>query len=176
MRRSRARNVLGLDLSLSGSAAVLLPERWRPGSWDFPTERVGHRLPRDASPEELADRLVDIVGALVFFARRYAAAHVFLEGGSYGQQGLALEGLKGAVRFALRAELGLAARSVAPVTARKYLLGGGKLPRGKGVVQALVHQRLRDAGAAWGPSDYGDAFVVASFGRTEIGLPGLVLA
>ena len=40
---------------------------------------------------------------------------------------------------------------------------------------AVVHAALIEAGAPWKQSDERDAFLVASYARTELGMPGLSL-
>jgi hypothetical protein len=69
-------------------------------------------------------------------------------------------------------QAGMLVRPVNQSTVRKYFLG--KLPPKDRA--GAVHSALKGMGAPWHSSDVGDAFVVANYGRTELGLPGVTLA
>lgn len=168
--------VVGIDPSLRATAAVLLAPTWRPGDWTMPVERAGYDLQR-ATPLQLAERLHVIAERMVSFVRVHRATHVFIEDYAFGMAGSSnaitlLAELGGGIKVELFGQLGLAAVPVNQSTVRKYFLG--KLPPKDRA--AAVHTALRRVGAPWATSDPGDAFLVASFGRSELGLPGMTLA
>lgn len=130
------------------------------------------------------ERRFDIAERIALFVLNQQKApgmprvHVFVEdavGGLAGMGGLRLAELAGAVKHAVYSLTGLECSPVNVNTARKYLLG--KLPKKDRAV--ATHAALRRAGCPvlgdWSTADMADSFAVASYGRTEIGLPGLVL-
>lgn len=175
MTRRRSFVVLGLDLSLRSAAGCALGANWRPGEWGAQTLVCGSGLTVTATPAERAARLHDVAHRLASFAASVRADAVFVEDYAYGlagRGGMMLAELGGAVKFEFH-RLGLP--PVVPVnasTARKYLLGA-RMPR-KGAAVA-THRLLGELGCPFGTSDERDAFVVANYGRTELGLPGLTL-
>jgi hypothetical protein len=169
--RTRKEVVVGLDLSLRSAAAVALNPSWVPGTWNIPTSVVGYGI-KAATPEQRSARLVEIADALIVFAKRERATHVFVEDYAYGLAGLGgmmLAELGGAVKFLFYKQLGLVVTPVNVSTARKYFLG--KLPPKDRA--AITHRTMLELGCPFKTSDERDALLIASYGRTEVGLPGL---
>lgn len=175
MRHRKAPRVLGLDLSLRATAAVLLPEDWDPASpdrWDVPSAVFGYSLEK-ATPREELERLAEIAQGVAVFAVNHRITHAYVEGAAYGlsaRSGVRLAELAGAVKVVLFDLTDVVAVPVSSTTVRKFFLG--KLPR-KGAAEA-THARLKELGCPWEGSDRGDAILLASYGRSGLGLPGLV--
>lgn len=172
----RPRNVLGLDLSLRSSGAVVLRTGWCPGPamFDVPVMSTGYEL-KAPGPLQTVVRLASIVSDLARFADAHGVTHAYVEDLAYGlagQQGARLAGLADVVRVGLYERLGLVVVPVNQNTVRKFFLG--KLPPRDRA--GATHAKLRELGCPWDRSDYGDAFLVASYGRTELGLTGLTVA
>ena len=168
--------VVGLDLSLRGTAAAYLPPDWVPGDWStVRTMTVGYE---GGDEEKNNMRLADISDAVCGFVEDSRARNVGIESYAFKAQGnrlLQVAELVGAVRAKLMAKLGASAVTVQQATLRKFFLGT-KLPRGKGAVPMAVHKALKELGCPWEGSDEGDAVLVANYLRTELGMPGLTLA
>lgn len=166
---------MGLDLSLRSSAACVIEEFWKPGEWadGIATKVVGYGI-KEKTPFDSATRLVNIVTVLVDFARWTRPAYVYVEDYAYGlagRSGMVLAELGGAVKYRFMEELGVTVVPVNMSTARKYLLG--KLPPRDRV--EMTHRHMNEIGCPFGTSDEKDAWIVANYGRTEAGLPGLSL-
>lgn len=168
--------ILGMDLSLRSTGAVVLPAGWAPGPnmFDVPSSNHGYELKNPTHQDRLV-RNATIVRGLLAFAREHKVTHAFVEDHAYGlsgQQGVVLAELTGAVKVVFLRMLGLGVVPLNQSIVRKYFLG--KLPRdGRAIA---THRALRDIGCPWEDSDRGDAYLVANFGRTELGLPGLTMA
>ncbi len=169
---------MGLDLSLRRSAVCFIPGDWEvfvhgEVNWGaLKTMTVGQDLKKDSSPEEKADRLVKIAGSISEWISETSV--VFVEDYAYGmagQSGMMLGELGGAVKYALRYDVKLGVRPVNQSTARKFLLG--KLPQKDRA--AVVVAQLEEWGCPFATSDEKDAFTIANYGRTELGMPGLTL-
>jgi len=158
--------LLGLDLSLTASAAVAVPLDWD-GQWSrVRTCVVGEKLRRDATDAERARRTETIAARLVGFARAVSATHGFVEGYAFGQSTAAhaLGELGGVVRLEL-VRAGIELHTVPMQSARKLLLG--RCPREGAKV--AVCAALRAAGARFESLDEYDAAAVANFGLSELG-------
>jgi hypothetical protein len=158
---------LGLDLSLTASAAVAVPLDWD-GDWSRVRSLVvGEPLRRDASDAERAQRTERIAARLVSFARAEGASEAWIEGYSFGSKvgREHLGELGGVVRLEL-VRAGIEIRSVPVASARKLLLG--KCPRQ--CAKVLTAEALRAAGAprAWSLDEL-DAFAVANAALAEVG-------
>lgn len=175
---------IGLDLSLTAPAACLIPPRWRLGywwsldvvAWDPPGDMLDEQA-RIRRVEWIVDRVDEFVAkaALRVVVGHAAPPAIFIEGYAFSRSSSSvtkLAELGGAVRVDLRRR-GFVARSVTASAARKLLLG--RLPKRE--AKNATHGALRAAGVppAWS-GDVLDAFVVANFGLTELGLPALTLA
>jgi hypothetical protein len=179
--RRRTRSVAGIDLSLTGAAIVVIDAvRWAdaPGDWraiDY-TSRVGYKLEKKATPQQKAERLDVIATEVIGTLRRFGVENgsAFVEDYSfaapYGAHQLGEIG--GVVRLGAH-RIGCTLRPVNHASARKVLLGVGT---GKGIKEA-THSALERAGYGemLRTGDELDAFVVANFGLSELGLPALML-
>jgi len=166
----KAVGVVGLDLSTRGTAGVYLPPGWVPGDWDVPTFRIGYEAKKGDHAKHAA-RLHDIAVATAHFVKKVGTPHVFVEDAIPAMSGSKpLTELAGAVKARVWETCGLGCVPVNQSTARKLLLG--KLPQKDRVL--AVHGFLKQCGCPWEDSDRGDALVIASWGRTELGMTGLV--
>lgn len=184
--------VLGLDLSLTAAAAVVLPADWEPGDWNLPSLVVAPPEPEEDADAFHARRTGVIANALLRFAVEHCVTHVYVEDYAYSPQatrGRAVAELGGVVKdyFLRRTRVAWAALKqplvprppheliVHPVNmaaARKALLGHVPSKRTSGVaVKDYVNEKLARMGASFGTMDEGDAFVVANYGRALLGLP-----
>lgn len=170
-------------MSLTAAAGCYLPPRWdptRPASGAL-FDTWGGKV-EDRELATLARRVGDIVRGIVEFVtyRRQetdAPVHVFVEDYAYGKSGksgIVLAELGGAVKHELFRRWGLVVVPVHQGRSRSFLLGG--LPKGKGTQAPAVVAAVQRLGFHFGASDPGDAFVVANFGRAELGLPGVTFA
>ena len=172
------RDVVGLDLSLRRSAACFIPADWEPFvhgevNWRaLKTMTVGHDLKKDATPKEKAARLGKIASSISEWVSEQA--EVAFEDYAYGMaghSGMMLAELGGAVKYALYTDLNIGVVPVNQSTARKFLLG--KLPQKDRA--SVVVAKLEEWGCPFATSDEKDAFVIANYWRTELGMPGLTL-
>jgi hypothetical protein len=167
-------SVIGIDLSLRRTAAVHLPADWIPGTWDGVQSMVSEQEGVEGrDPEAHAYRLHAIAERLATFIGVCKVKHVYCEDHAYGlagRGGVTLAELAGAVKGRLFAR-GVVVIPVNMMTARKLLLG--KLPR-KGAATA-VQDALKQMGSPFEGSDEGDAWTVANWGRTELGMAGVTL-
>jgi hypothetical protein len=160
---------MGMDLSLTGAAAVVVPECWDVTLWGHLDSVVaGRPLPDDADPRDRVERVVHIAARMLAMARHHDVKHVYVEDYAFGavSRAHAIGEGGGAVKAALYSSLGLVTIPVVGSRARKLMFG--KLPR-EGV-KGWVQARLGEAGAPPGwTEDEGDAFVVANYGLSELG-------
>lgn len=158
-----AGGVLGLDLSLTRTAAVVIPATWQPCEWgDIRSRTFGGPLEKGPSAQELADRVCGIARGVVEYAREFGVRHVYAEGytfGAFGASHYQLAELGGAVLFAF-AQKGMLVRRINVSTARKYLLGMVPKKNPKPVVRSTLER----AGLHFATDDEYDAFVVANAG------------
>jgi Holliday junction resolvasome RuvABC endonuclease subunit len=165
--------VVGLDLSLTRPAACAIPHDWEIGKWrdlawtSLETEPVENEHDRIV-------RIIKIVGHVRDFALVNRASNCFVEQYAFSRRSSSVTKL---------AELGGHARvefltygrmlqTVVASQARKLLIG--KLPPKNAKV--MVQQALYAHGAPFPNDDVCDAFVVANWGRSELGLTALSLA
>lgn len=167
-------------MSLSNSGTCLIPARWKIGDWsklrvgNYPTAyfKIGTGEPREITE---AHRLETIVEWLANATRKLKPGFAFVEGYAFSRHSSSvtkLAELGGAARVEFL-RMGLPLRVVTATAARKLLLG--KLPPKDS--KAITHDSLYRAGAPkeW-CGDILDAFVIANYARTELGLPFLSLA
>lgn len=161
--------VMGLDLSLTASAAVVIPHKWKLGDWKrLKTHVVGSNLLQEASQNDKLARLDLISLELVYFARANKVTHICVEQYAFSQKltrAHALGELGGVVKLDLKRELGIVAEPVVASSARKFLCG--KLPQKD--VKAFVIAQLKMMGANFKTDDEADAFVVANWCLSETG-------
>jgi Holliday junction resolvasome RuvABC endonuclease subunit len=164
--------VLGLDLSVRRSGAVVVPEEWRPGDWEaLRVITTGADLEQLASPLERARRRRDIAEELVAFAVAHDVGHVFVEEYAFGvhqNRAHELAELGGVVkdRFLSR---GQAVHPVVSSSARKLIFGVVPRQR-KGRMKQYLMARWAELGAPFQGDDEGDAFAVANAGLSLLGL------
>ena len=177
---ARSVAVVGLDLSLTRSAACYVPPGWEPGDWDSLEFVTAGFEVKGRDPAACARRLSVVANVMFEFVHwrvqqaRSDELHVFLEDHAYGigQSNIVTAELVGCVKRDLYERLGIVALPVNQSTARKLLLG--KLPpRERGSAVAVA---LKAAGWPHRGSDVGDAFVVANAGRSDLGMVAVVLA
>jgi len=164
--------VLGLDLSLSGSAAVWMPPDWSPErAWV-----VDHARMTDEGKLLGRERRRAIVDALLRFADARRIDHAYVEEHSFSKnQGMAFSRaeLVGAVKDQFERQLGVVILPVVASHARKVLFG-----RVRKMNRAEWKAYLREAfgllgwpaGTELPDEDTRDAYVVANAGRHELGV------
>ena len=171
MRRPRAFQILGLDLSLTGSAGCRLPAGWDPTHpWDGVTwERFG--AAGKLQGEERVQGIVEGVLRMVTPLTR----HVYFEQYSFSKiQGKAFERaeLVGAIKRELFVRHGFRMQPVVASAARKILLG----PRRKRTSvewKRTIAYELEMMGCPIDDGDSRDAFVVCNAARYQLGLSAL---
>lgn len=169
--------IAGLDLSLRGTGAVVVPTSWKRSGFDWSVvvaQKFGHPLSEDASQLKKIDRLISIANGVVAFCLTNDVRNVWIEHYAFGARfgGPILGELGGAVKLELR-KAGVRKISVVhSSSARKTLLG--KVPRvdQKRTVQRLL-QRLEAPFAKDG--DLVDAFVVANHGMSMAGFCAMMV-
>jgi hypothetical protein len=181
--KAKPASVIGLDLSLRGTAAVCLHALWRPGDWpaDDLTMRLGYNAPPGGDPERAAARLHDIAHAVQRFharcAGRFGEVAVYVEDYAFGSthRGMALGELGGAVKASMY-RAGVVVVPLSQSTARRFFLNGQKVPRGKGGMATALAGAFAalPSSPPWEDSDRRDAFLVANLARTELGMAGLL--
>lgn len=173
----RKQTVVGLDLSLTGSAAAAVPRIW--SSQDLnavKTLRVGYNLSNIEDEGERIDRIDFIAERIVEFCQEHHASVVGVEDYAFSQgqsRAHALGELGGVVKLAVWKKLHLTPLPIVASTARKTLLQ--QLPnlrgKGKGYLKAWVaHNVRRLAGptANWSEDEI-DAFVIANHRLMMVG-------
>lgn len=166
-------SILGLDLSLRGAAAVYIPERWQLCKWQtLRTGVFGGELPKDATPMQKAERLMQIATALYDFADTASRGNddyrVYVEDYAYGLaafSGMRIAELGGAVKLVF-CQMGYAVTPVNISAARKRFLGDRYVTKGSAVV---THRLLKEMKTGFKTADEGDAFVVANWGLEDAG-------
>lgn len=174
--------VLGIDPSLTRSAAVIIPPDWELGDWkalrftsygEEPPDRKG--LDVLSYERERIERMRRTADVLVEFASKTPGRlRGFVEGYGYNMGGAGAHSLAefgGILRSRFLSRLGLALEPVAEASARKLLLG--KLPPKDR--KLAVQLALGKVGAPFN-SDECDAFAIAGYGLSELGLTALSLA
>lgn len=173
--------IAGLDLSLTGLGAVVVP-----GDWDLDFGRVarasfGVRLSETATEREITDRLTCLSHDITVWLEREKATHVFVESLPTGRAfnlGPLAE-LRGVVRVELRRKLGLDVAIANQTSVRFLLLGALPKKIGTGTEakkfnrKAAVQEALLASGSNFEDGDQGDAFAAANWGMAELGVPHL---
>lgn len=156
--------IIGIDASEKATGLVAVPAAWDLDQWQRveattlePVEVPGVAMRRNISRRVAA------------FAAKFQPAAVYIE--DYPRHGAfnigRLAELHGVIKDQL-AELGLHVVPVNISSARKLLLG--KLPTGKGAAKRTVLNSLRSVWMRGIDDAKADAFCVANFGRSELGL------
>lgn len=173
--------IAGLDLSLTGLGAVVVP-----ADWDLSFSRVarasfGLTFDKKATEREITDRLILLSHDITVWLDRQKATHVFVESLPTGRAfnlGPLAE-LRGVVRVELRRKLGLDVVIANQTSVRFLLLGAlpGKTGVGPGAKKfnrkAAVQEVLLASGANFEDGDQGDAFAAANWGMEQLGVPHL---
>lgn len=172
----KAVGVVGLDLSTRGTAAVYLPPGWRPGDWDVANIHIGYEAKKDDHARH-TERIHDIASTVVRFIGKHGTPvfveeYAFSKGGGYAAT--MVRELGGTVKAYIFRDLGLVAQPVGQSVIRRYFLNGIPVPQGKGGMARALASAFAPLGCPWEDSDRRDALLVASWGRTEFGLPGLL--
>lgn len=181
--------VVGLDLSLRGAAAAVIPAGWDMKLTSVRTVRCGADLGKDATEVQQVSRMARIAAEVYMFAEEndahlhpYVEAYAFAARSAHAHR---LAELGGVVRFTwwdrtlIRHPKGdpvhvvsnaIVPQPIVAITARKTILG--KVPRSD--VKDHVMARLKEWGMPpkWS-DDEADAFVIANEGRFRCGLTGL---
>ena len=177
--------VLGIDASLTRTAAVMIPPAWELGDWNALRwmsygEKPPNRKELSVLEYERAriERMARTARELVGFAdvnvahggviRGYIENYGFNMGGASTHQ---LPELGGIVRYMFLRELDVVLEPVAESSARKQLLG--KLP--KSDRKLAIELALAKAGAPFENNDVADAFTVGNLGLAMLGLTSLSL-
>ncbi len=167
--------MLGLDLSLTSPAAVVVPAGWHLGKW----ETLAHDHHRPPAPEPgfrgQTIRVRLLVSRLLAFAEQHRVRQAFVEDYAFSARSSSvtkLAELGGVARDLFLDVLGL---ELVPVTAsawRRSLLG--QVPRRNQKVEAQAALYRHRFPLGW-CGDVADAFGVANHGRAELGLPFVTL-
>lgn len=170
--RRRRIVVAGIDMSLRGCGMAAIASNWKCEFARVKTERFGVKLHNDATEMERAERIDALVSRAMLFLRRHNVTHAWFEQYAWGSHGAHVRSIAevcGALKLAILLQ-GIELDAVGASQARKLLLG--KAP-GKGA-KDITQAALAEMGATFPSHDEGDAFVVANFGLTELGIPALV--
>jgi hypothetical protein len=167
--------VAGLDLSLRGSAAVVLGAGWSPISpWrgGFASLRL-----TEQGKLEGQERCAAIVHALCAFVVGEGATHVFVEEHSFSkglmQHAFARAELVGAVKHSLWSIDHLPSQPVVASAARRLLFGPQHRMTSK-EWKRFIEARFAEMGAPAMSEDERDAFVVANAGWVQLGCCGFL--
>lgn len=158
--------ILGLDLSLASTGAVVIPCGWD-GDWKK-THRAtfGRELPARATDLAHIQRLEFVADQIVEFAHANGCSYAAIESHPWGKSKCAhsLGALSGVARVALH-RAGIEVAVVPISSARKLLLGA--LPRKSAKI--AVHEHLTKLGATMRTMDESDAFCAANYLSAQLG-------
>jgi Holliday junction resolvasome RuvABC endonuclease subunit len=182
----KTKSVVGLDLSLRQTAMVYLPEEWaipmtkQTHDWGLARWRtVGGALHHHSTAVEIVEHIADIAEQVCNFIDEHQPTAVFVEQYAFSRNGAyahAIGELGGVVKHLLVKMLGYDVGVVIATSARKLTFG--RVPRGTNA-KKFVEARLAlvDAPFAKGKPGEGerDAFVIANYGLTEVGLPAMII-
>jgi Holliday junction resolvasome RuvABC endonuclease subunit len=176
-RRKETPWILGIDPSLTRSAAVLIPPGWELGDWLTLRWCSVEIPPGDGTERQRVERMGEIVDRLLNFVSEHSGSEVrgWVEQYAFNARSASvtkLAELGGILRHQFLIEFGVPLEPVTASQARKQLLG--KLPRKD--QKLAVQLALGRAGAPFVNGDECDAACVAFWGLTEIGAMGFSLA
>lgn len=194
--------VIGLDLSLTRSAACTIPGDWEPGDWgalrwaSWPTKApdlpdTAHVLDKEVARWE---RVFNIANEIVGYAADEMRAsqldggdgqvRIFCEDYAYGIHSSAvtkLAELRGvlAVRLAGLGHMPIPlnitrARTFIFGPIRRQKKGAAKPPQG--AVKKAIEEAFGQMKAPFTNDDERDAFIIANLGLTELNIPALSIA
>jgi Holliday junction resolvasome RuvABC endonuclease subunit len=163
--------VIGLDISLNGSAGVMLLPHWEPGAWASGLVTATFAPPKNVTG---AERLMIVAAKIVGWVRAVKEPQVYIEDYAFAARvtsARAVAELVGCVKRDLWCE-SVEVKPIAMNTARKLLLGRVPTKKKSGIaVKDYVNHALSRMGAQFPTMDEGDAFVIANCGRSLLGLP-----
>lgn len=173
--------VLGLDLSLSRTAAILLPVDFRGDFAEVVTAVAGHGLHTTADELARDARCLEVAQTVEELVHGVRVAGAFVEGYAFARSGAphALGELRAVVRRVLVARYGWAPVPVSQSAARKLFFGRApRAPEGGGRrwLKNYILASVRACGAPFQHDDEADAFLIANFGLTEVGGVALTCA
>jgi Holliday junction resolvasome RuvABC endonuclease subunit len=170
----RPESILGIDASLRALGAFVIP-----CDWDMRPERckgytLGVDLPKNASPQQLVERLRMLSVDLVTIVHKHNVRHVWIESYAYGMNTAAhsLGELGGVIKVDLWRETRIVVETGNQSAARKFVYGQMP-PRGVGDAQrkAWLFEPLKLAGLPVADHNQSDAAVQALFGADLLGIP-----
>jgi hypothetical protein len=172
--------VLGLDLSLTRAAAVLLPVAFTGDFREVQVAVAGHGLHNASTELERDARCVEVAETIEELVHGHRVVGAFVEGYAFSRaQQPHLGELRAVVRRALVKRYGWAPTPVSAGTARALFFG--KTPKAppnakRDWLKAYILASVREVGAPFKRDDEADAFLVANYGLTEVGGVGLTIA
>lgn len=174
-------SIVGLDLSLSHPAAFALASDYRNVYEPALVEREEWDLGplEEQSPEAKINRIEFIAARVLEFCAHVQATNIYVENYAFSMghstSATKLAELGGAVRYAVRTQRGQIITPVGASAARKVFLGDVPKKGAKEWTRARVQEACANLVGADASDDLCDAFVVANFGRHDLGLPCLTL-
>lgn len=170
-------SVVGLDLSMRGTAACALPLRWDYDLRHVQMLRAGRALGATASALERAERIAQISHDIVVFCLNVRAKYVAVEDYAYGMGGqhtTQVHELGGVVKHEVLEMFHFAVEPIVSSSARKLLLQRLPGSRGqkKGFLKEFVVRNVKRLGKIaedW-TDDECDAFVVANAALDRAGV------
>ncbi len=178
IRRRFAGTVVGLDLSLTGSAACAIDLPWNYKISNLTMmPNVGYKLAKDATATEQRERIIHIRDAVLAFCKQVQARRIMIEDYAFSAAGriTMLAELAGNVKMDLWENWGVSVEPVRASQARKVLLE--KLPAKDSKLFTKVNvKKLGGPTTKWTDDDV-DAFVVANYaimtaGHAPMSFPG----
>lgn len=166
--------VVGLDLSLTASAACAMPLGWDQNLKKLRTHIFGYKLEAEAPQKERIARMVSIADGILEFCREvqarfvYCEDHAFGAGGRNANQTIEMTGI---VKARLFDEWGVVVQPIVVSSARKTLLQHVPRGVGKGFAKKFTVRNVKRLGgptASW-TEDEVDAFVVTNHGLMLLG-------
>lgn len=158
--------VIGIDASLTALGIVAVPDDWSPNEW----HRVKGRTVVTKPGGEDADRYLHLAKSVASFCATCNADSVWIEDLPRGIRSASvfrLAELAGVIKTEVRRQLGIPVTPVNVASARKLLLGS--VPHGK-LAKVIVEQALLSLGSHLEDDAQADAFCVANYGRSQLGL------
>jgi Holliday junction resolvasome RuvABC endonuclease subunit len=165
--------VLGLDLSLRGSAAVVLPKGWNPAD---PWKGIVFKRFGESGSLEGIKRTDAVVADIDAIMSGHSVDRVYLEQYAFSFSANAITHiaeLVGVIKWYVWQHYLTEVVPIVASSARKTFFG--KLPRmERKVLKAFIGFELDKLGAPFANEDTRDAFCIANAGRFALGLPCLV--
>ena len=165
------RAVMGLDLSLRGSAMVVLESDWTPGTWKRTRAERFTMAGLLAGDERVAAIVEGIHNNIGEVGHAFVEQHAFSAG--LLSHAMARAELVGAVKRELFRQYRITVVPVVASSARKTLFG--KQPRmSRKEWKRFIWAQLDEMGAPFEDEDTRDAFVIANAGWMQLGRRGLL--